>query len=82
MGTHYGEYGSGDLTGSITANEVHFRSAQKIEGQTLSYVFTGTMQGDQMQGTLDMGEYGLAQWSAERHQYEMPVGQAKPVKKA
>ncbi len=82
VGTHYGEYGSGDLTGSITANEVHFRSAQKIEGQTLSYVFTGTMQGDQMQGTLDMGEYGLAQWSAERHQYEMPVGQAKPVKKA
>ncbi len=82
VGTHYGEYGSGDLTGSVTANEVHFRSAQKIEGQTLSYVFAGVMQGDKMAGTLDMGEYGLSKWSAERHQYEMPVGQPKPVKKA
>src|SRR5206468_12566057 len=32
VGTHYGEFGAGDLTGSVTANEVHFRSAQKIEG--------------------------------------------------
>jgi hypothetical protein len=29
-----------------------------------------------------MGEYGLAEWSARRHHYEMPDGQAKPVKKA
>src|SRR3954453_15126038 len=25
LGTHYGEFGSGDLTGSVTANQVHFR---------------------------------------------------------
>jgi len=69
VGTHFGEYGSGDLSGSVTANQVHFRSSQKIEGQTLSYEFTGTAQGDKMSGTLNMGEYGVSQWSAERHQY-------------
>lgn len=82
VGTHYGEYGSGDLTGSVTANQVHFRSAQKIEGQRLSYEFAGTAQGDKMSGTLNMGEYGMSEWSAERHHYQMPNGQAKPVKKA
>ncbi len=82
LGTHYGEYGSGDLTGSVTANQVHFRSAQQIEGQRLFYEFAGTVEGDKMGGTLNMGEYGMSEWSAQRHQYEMPVGQAKPVKKA
>jgi L-seryl-tRNA(Ser) seleniumtransferase len=70
VGTHFGEYGSGDLAGTITANQVHFRSSQKIEGQRLSYEFTGTAQGDKMSGTLNMGEYGISQWSAERHQYQ------------
>ena len=82
VGTHYGEFGSGDLTGSVTANQVHFRSAQKIEGQRLSYEFSGAVNGDTMSGLLDMGEYGLAEWSATRHHYGMPDGQAKPEKKA
>jgi len=82
VGTHYGEFGSGDLTGSVTANQAHFRSAQKIQGQRLSYEFSGAVNGDTMAGVLNMGEYGLAEWSAQRHHYEMPDGQAKPVKKA
>lgn len=82
VGTHYGEFGSGDLTGSVTANQVHFRSAQQIEGQRLSYEFAGTADGDKMSGTLNMGEYGMSEWSAVRHHYEMPNGHAKPVKKA
>ena len=69
VGTHFGEYGSGDLMGAVTANQVHFRSSQKIEGQTLQYEFTGTAEGDKMSGTLNMGEYGLSTWSAQRHQY-------------
>ena len=68
-GTHFGEYGSGDLAGSVTANQVHFRSAQQIEGQRLSYEFSGIAEGDKMSGLLNMGEYGMAEWSATRHQY-------------
>jgi L-seryl-tRNA(Ser) seleniumtransferase len=70
VGTHFAEYGSGDLVGSVNANQVHFHSSQKIEGQRLSYEFTGTAQGDKMSGTINMGEYGISQWSAERHQYQ------------
>jgi D-glucosaminate-6-phosphate ammonia-lyase len=74
MGTHYGEFGSGDLTGSIVANQVHFHSVQKIEGQHLSYEFTGEFTGNadesKLSGTLNMGEYGMSEWSAVRHHYD------------
>ncbi len=82
VGTHYGEFVSGDLSGSIAANQVHFRSSQKIEGQQLSYEFTGTVEGENMSGTVSLGEYGSAKWTAERHHYASPNGVARPVKKA
>jgi D-glucosaminate-6-phosphate ammonia-lyase len=82
LGTHYGEYGSGDLTGSVAANHVHFRSAQQIEGQRLFYEFIGTADGDTMGGTLNMGEYGISAWSAKRHQYDVPENQSRREKKA
>ena len=35
-------------------------------GNALSYNFTGTVQGGQMSGDLDMGEYMKAKWSAKK----------------
>jgi uncharacterized pyridoxal phosphate-dependent enzyme len=69
LGTHRGEFVSGDLTGSIHAGQIEFHSIQRIQGQTLSYVFTGTVSGDTMAGKVNLGEYGEAEWTAQRHQY-------------
>lgn len=69
LGTHQGEFVSGDLTGSVHAAKVQFHSVQPIQGQTLSYVFTGTVTGDRMAGKVNLGEYGEAEWGASRHQY-------------
>jgi hypothetical protein len=74
VGTHQGEFVSGDLSGTVAANQVHFRSRQRIQGQQLSYEFTGTVDGDKMSGAVNMGEYGDARWSAERHHYRAPGG--------
>lgn len=82
VGTHRGEYVSGDLAGSVAADQVHFCSSQKIEGTRLAYEFTGTVNGDSMSGTVDLGEYGQAQWTAQRHKYRAPGGVIRPVKKA
>jgi L-seryl-tRNA(Ser) seleniumtransferase len=82
VGSHQGEFISGDLTGKIFANQVHFRSSQKIEGQRLFYDFTGTVEGDKMTGNVGLGEYGSARWSALRHQYQTPVGVVRPVKRS
>ncbi len=82
VGTHYGEYVSGDLSGSVAGNQVHFRSSQKIQGTRLFFAFTGTVEGDKMSGNVSLGEYGEARWSAQRHEYQQPGGVVKPVKRA
>ncbi len=81
-GTHLGEFVHGDLRGAIAANLIRFRSSQKIEGTRLSYDFNGTVEGDTMAGTVNLGEYGTARWSARRHHYQAPNGVIRPVKPA
>jgi D-glucosaminate-6-phosphate ammonia-lyase len=68
-GTHRGEYTTGDITGTVAANTVRFRGSHRIEGQSISYDFSGTVDGDKMAGAINLGEYGDARWSAQRHQY-------------
>jgi L-seryl-tRNA(Ser) seleniumtransferase len=64
------------------SNQVEFRSSQRIQGQRLNYAFTGTVDGDKMSGDVNLGEYGSARWTAERHHYKTPGGIVRPVKKA
>jgi L-seryl-tRNA(Ser) seleniumtransferase len=67
-GAHRGDFVSRDLTGSIDGNTVRLRSAFGEErGDALSYTFNGTVNGDEMSGTLDLGEYLNATWAAKRH---------------
>jgi L-seryl-tRNA(Ser) seleniumtransferase len=81
-GTHQAEFVGGDLSGNVAANEVRFRSSLKMEGTRLGYDFEGKMDGDAMGGTVDLGEYGQAKWTAKRHTYRAPGGVVRPVKRA
>jgi L-seryl-tRNA(Ser) seleniumtransferase len=69
VGTHRGDVTSGDLRGTVQGPEVHFTSRHRYEGTTLGYDFTGRLEGERMTGTVNMGEYGTAQWTAERRRY-------------
>jgi L-seryl-tRNA(Ser) seleniumtransferase len=82
VGTHHGEFVTGDLQGKLHANLIKFRSSQRIEGQILNYEFSGTVDGDKMGGDVALGEYGSARWTAQRHQYHVPGGVARPVKRS
>ena len=80
-GTHRGEVLTGDLTGHVYGNDVHFRSSQPVQGTRLFYDFTGTVSGDTMEGVVMLAEYGRATWTAQRHQYGSPDGAVvRPVK--
>jgi len=68
-GTHRGEYLHGNLRGSVSGDQVSFHSVQPIEGTELFYNFSGRASEDQMSGTVGLGEYGEAQWTARRHKY-------------
>jgi seryl-tRNA(Sec) selenium transferase len=65
-GEHKGEVLSGELHGWARGNEIFLRSAQRCEGFWLRYQFTGTIDLHRAKGTVDLGEYGQARWSAEK----------------
>jgi L-seryl-tRNA(Ser) seleniumtransferase len=68
-GTHHGEFAAGDLSGTVAANNVTFQSSLPTEGQRVSFQFKGAVENGKMAGTVALGEYGEAKWTAERHQY-------------
>jgi uncharacterized pyridoxal phosphate-dependent enzyme len=68
-GLHEGETIRGDLKGSVHANQVKLSSNHPIQGTAIEYTFSGVADGDSMQGTLSMGEYGSAQWKAKRYSH-------------
>jgi L-seryl-tRNA(Ser) seleniumtransferase len=69
FGTHRGDITAGDLRGVVQGQEATFASRHRYEGTTLGYQFTGRVEGDRMSGTVNMGEYGTASWTAERRKY-------------
>jgi seryl-tRNA(Sec) selenium transferase len=69
VGSHEGEFASGDLTGTVEGSAVKFQSSLPTDGVRVSFQFTGTESGGKMSGTVGLGEYREARWTAERHQY-------------
>jgi seryl-tRNA(Sec) selenium transferase len=66
-GSHQGEFVTRDLAGSIEGNTVRLRSEYgEDHGDALNFTFAGTIEGDGLAGTLDMGEYLSATWVARR----------------
>jgi uncharacterized pyridoxal phosphate-dependent enzyme len=69
-GTHQGDFVSRDLSGTVEGTGVQISSSYtERHGDALTFRFTGAVAGDEMSGTLDMGEYLAAKWSARRHEY-------------
>jgi len=69
-GTHQGEIVVGDLRGAVAGNQVHFSAHHRIEGTILDFGFHAKVDGDSMTGTVNLGEYGTAKFTAERHRYK------------
>jgi uncharacterized pyridoxal phosphate-dependent enzyme len=65
-GAHRGDFQTRDLSGTIDGDAVRLRSALGGGGDSVSYTFNGKVTGDEMSGTLDMGEYLTGRWSARR----------------
>jgi L-seryl-tRNA(Ser) seleniumtransferase len=66
-GTHQGNFLTRNLSGTIAGDAVTFGSnVTERHGDSLNYRFAGKMNGDTMSGTLDMGEYRAATWTARR----------------
>jgi seryl-tRNA(Sec) selenium transferase len=69
-GTHQGDFVSRDLAGTIDGDAVRLTSSYtERHGDALMFTFSGKAAGDEMSGSLDMGEYLSAKWTARRHEF-------------
>ena len=66
-GTHQGNFLGRDISGTINGNQVTLSSVvTERHGDALTYRFSGKLTGDTLSGSLDMGEYLAATWTARR----------------
>ena len=66
-GTHQGDFLTRDLSGTMAGARVTLTSrVTERTGDALNYRFTGELSGDTLSGTLDLGEYRSATWTAKR----------------
>jgi L-seryl-tRNA(Ser) seleniumtransferase len=68
-GRHIGRTLEGALRGEIYGDQIEFRSSQRYEGARLQFDFKGKVSGNSMEGTVELGEYGPADWTAHRIDY-------------
>jgi hypothetical protein len=64
-GKYAGTYGEAELTGSIKGTEFRFSVVIGTE-QTVTVVYTGTLDGDTVKGAMTMGEMGEGTFTGKR----------------
>jgi L-seryl-tRNA(Ser) seleniumtransferase len=66
-GIHQGNFLTRDISGTINGDAISLASiVTERHGDALNYRFTGRIAGEKMSGSLDLGEYLSATWTAQR----------------
>ena len=70
-GSHKSDFSVRDVQGTIEGGQIRLRSssAEHGSGDSIPYIFAGTVSGDAFSGTLYMGEYLNAKFTAKRYNY-------------
>ena len=75
-GSHKGDFSARELSGTIEGDQVKLQSmtAERSSGDSIPFIFAGTVSGDTISGPIYMGEYLNAKFTAKRHAYAAPRG--------
>jgi hypothetical protein len=65
-GMHHGELYNGKLEGHVHGDQVEMHTVMLVPGNNIRWTFTGTASGNRMSGSVNMGEYGPATFTAVR----------------
>lgn len=66
-GIHAGEIYRAKLTGIVHADHIELKSDMEVPGNSISWTFLGVVSGNNASGTVHMGEYGDATWTAVKN---------------
>ena len=73
-GVHQTEFNSANINGTIEGNQIRLQSPMRIIGDQLTYIFSGSLNENMVQGDVYLGEYLSAKFTATRNT-------TKPVRK-
>ena len=69
QGVHKGDYSMQDVVGTIEGNEIKLSSVSRQPGDSIMYLFSGTVSGEGINGSIFMGEYLTANFTAKKADY-------------
>lgn len=69
QGLHQGDFSTQDVVGTLSGNEIKLRSVSRQPGDSIMYLFSGTVSGESMKGSIFMGEYLTADFTAQKVKY-------------
>ncbi len=69
QGTHQADYATQEIAGMVEGNEIKMRSRFRAPGDSINYWFSGKGSADQFSGSVFLGEYLTAKFTAKRTQY-------------
>ncbi len=76
QGTHQGEFSTRELVGMVEENRVRIRSGLHVPGDHVTFLFHGEATNETMKGSVFLGEYLNAKFTAHKIQYKNPK---KPI---
>jgi len=74
QGSHQGDYSTRDVYGTIEGNQIKLRSQASTPGDSVGFIFAGTLAGETISGPIYMGEYLNARFTAKRSNYPAMAG--------
>lgn len=69
-GTHHSDFSAQEITGLLEGGQLKMRSQVRIPGSSVTYLFSGTASGDALSGSIYLGEYLTAKFTAKRAVYK------------
>jgi hypothetical protein len=67
QGSHQGDFSVQEMTGTIEGDLVKLKSTARRPGDHITYLFSGTLAGDTIKGSIYLGEYRTAIFTATRN---------------
>jgi D-glucosaminate-6-phosphate ammonia-lyase len=69
-GTHQSDFSSQEIYGTVEGDQVKLRSQVRLPGDNIHFLFSGRVSDDRISGSIHLGEYLTAQFTAKRTTYQ------------
>ena len=70
QGTHTSDFSVQEIMGMVEGDQVKLRSSVRMPGDGITYMFSGTISGGSIEGSIYLGEYLTAKFTAKKSTYK------------